>query len=103
MFNKLKQVLGIQTRQNIHTVQRPMDQRDKLKMNTTFNGQTLAQRLQLLRQKPTYKNLTQGQKDRMKNHCERVMGISHQMPDTEVPKKITWLNTKNDEPWSFKE
>ena len=39
----------------------------------------------------------------MKKHIERISGISSKLPLTEIPDNIAWLNTPNDQKWSFRE
>ena len=38
----------------------------------------------------------------MKAHVARILEISDKLPNSEVPAGITWLNTPDDQPWSFK-
>mmetsp|Transcript_4486 Transcript_4486/g.5554 ORF Transcript_4486/g.5554 Transcript_4486/m.5554 type:complete len:100 (+) Transcript_4486:202-501(+) len=39
----------------------------------------------------------------MRKHIDRISGLASKLPDTDVPRNITWLNTQDDQAWSFRE
>ena len=39
----------------------------------------------------------------MQMHIERIAGLRDKLPDSDVPRGITWLNTRDDQEWSFKD
>ena len=79
-----------------------MEQREQIRAKTTYQGKSLAERLALLPQKSGY-NLSQSSQMQMKNHIERIQGLSSKLPTTKVPAGIEWLNTRDSQPWSFQD
>ena len=78
-----------------------MDQKEQIRLKTTHEGRSLADRLALMRQNPRYKQIPQGSLMMMRKHADRIAGLGNKLPDTEVGRGITWLNTQDDQPWSF--
>ena len=54
----------------------------------------------MLKTKSGY-NLTQGVQQKMHEHIKRIASIGSKLPFSQIPPEITWLNTRDDQSWSF--
>jgi len=39
----------------------------------------------------------------MRKHADKIASLSSKLPDSEIAGNITWLNTQDDQSWSFNE